>query len=163
MFQHDVYEAALTPKGETTMKKKVLAAKVAVVAPVIFFALTLILGGCVTLPTLLPPSKPVENVPFSQISQMCKEDESNPIRARERFAEKVMTVTVKGKIFHIDSDHISITPENKITAGIYPKDKQVIRQVSNGQTISASGVLTSVGTRADWTSCVIIIQDATLE
>ena len=145
---------------------KTLAAKMAPIVPVVFFAL---ISGCITLPDLAPtpqPEKPVEmvNVPLSEI---CKEAKANEIRATELYEGK--SLTVKGKIHSINIERpgrpagVDITVGNVIV-GLEAKDKQAIKRVSNGQTISASGVISSVGYNdivIGGKPCVIILKKAT--
>jgi hypothetical protein len=145
------------------MRYIILAAKILVIAVPL-----LVLSGCITFPELKPvepvAAKPVEKVNVS-LDQMCKEAKANKIRASEYYAGKGLTVT--GKIHKIDfarsyqpTGSVDITVGDVIV-GLEPRDPQAIKRVSNDQTITATGVISSVGLGPLSGKCIIHLEGAT--
>ena len=151
-----------------------------ITAIVLVMIFVFVLSGCITLPDLTPTPKEPKPTPLvmetDSFAKMCKEARDNDLRAKDRYRGKGLTV--KGKIHSINIEkpglpagvsitagYVNIVKQKQTTViiGLEAKDKQVIKRVSMDETITGSGVISSVGYRPNITfdSCIIILEDAT--
>ena len=127
----------------------------------------LFVSGCVTLPDLTPTPREPEPTPLvmetDSLAQICKEVKTNELRANDRYEGKGLTV--KGKISIIEHDRLQIDV-GKVFIAVYPKNKQALKHVSMGQTITVTGVIESVflgyyDYTLKYNPCGIRLKDAT--